>query len=67
LARNVHFVSDLRESGVEFVAVDMPLANRLTVHILAAVAEHEREMISQLTMAALAATKADSAHIEYPA
>jgi DNA invertase Pin-like site-specific DNA recombinase len=58
LARNVHFVSGLMESGVEFVAVDMPMANRLTVHILAAVAEHEWEMISQRTTAALAAAKA---------
>ena len=58
LARNVHFVSGLMESGVEFLAVDMPYANRLTVHILAAVAEHEREMISQRTKVALAATKA---------
>ena len=41
LARNVHFISSLMESGVEFVAVDFPQANRLTVHILAAVAEHE--------------------------
>jgi DNA invertase Pin-like site-specific DNA recombinase len=46
------------ESGVEFVAADMPHANRLTVHILAAVAEHEREMISERTKAALAAAKA---------
>ena len=45
------------ESGVEFVAADMPMANRLTVHVLAAVAEHEREMISQRTTAALAAAK----------
>ena len=57
LARNVHFISGLMESGVEFVAVDIPMANRLTVHILAAVAEHEREMISQRTKAALAAAK----------
>jgi DNA invertase Pin-like site-specific DNA recombinase len=57
LARNVHFISGLMESGVEFLAVDMPEANRLTIHILAAVAEHEREMISQRTKAALQAAK----------
>jgi DNA invertase Pin-like site-specific DNA recombinase len=39
LARNVAFISNLMESGVEFVAVDMPQANRFVVHILAAVAE----------------------------
>src|SRR5246127_2728092 len=33
LARNVHFISGLMESGVEFVAVDMPQANRFVVHI----------------------------------
>lgn len=53
LARNVHFISGLMESSADFVAVDMPQANRLTIHILAAVAEHEREMISQRTKAAL--------------
>jgi DNA invertase Pin-like site-specific DNA recombinase len=58
LARNVHFISGLMQSGVDFVAVDMPQANRLTVHILAAVAEHEREMIVNRTKAALAAAKA---------
>src|SRR5215207_3217039 len=58
LARNVAFISNLMESGVEFTAVDFPQANRLTVHILAAVAEHEAAMISQRTKAALAAAKA---------
>lgn len=58
LARNVHFISSLMESGVEFQAVDMPMANRLTIHVLAAVAEHEAEAISQRTKAALAAAKA---------
>jgi DNA invertase Pin-like site-specific DNA recombinase len=58
LARNVAFVSNLMEAGVEFTAVDFPNANRLTIHILAAVAEHEREMISQRTKTALAIAKA---------
>lgn len=58
LARNVHFISSLMESGVEFTAVDFPQANRLTIHILAAVAEHEALMISERTKAALAAAKA---------
>jgi DNA invertase Pin-like site-specific DNA recombinase len=58
LARNVAFIANLMESGVEFVAVDMPYANKLTLHILAAVAEHEREMISVRTKIALAAYKA---------
>ncbi|MCK2053801.1 recombinase family protein [Methylobacterium sp. 37f] len=57
LARNVHFVSSLMESGVDFVAVDFPTANRLTIHILAAVAEHEAKMISDRTKAALARKK----------
>src|SRR3954466_13609781 len=50
--------SDLMESGVDFVAVDFPQANRLTVHILTAVAEHEAQAISQRTKDALAAAKA---------
>ena len=57
LARNVAFISKLMESNVEFVAVDFPEANRLTIHILAAVAEHEREAISKRTKEALAAAK----------
>ena len=52
LARNVAFISRLMESGIEFVAADMPFANKLTIHILAAVAEHEREAISARTKAA---------------
>lgn len=61
LARNVYFISSLMESGVEFVAVDFPQANRLTVHILAAVAEYEAAMISARTKAALGAAKARGA------
>jgi DNA invertase Pin-like site-specific DNA recombinase len=48
----------MMDSGVEFVACDNPHATRLTLHILAAVAEHEREMISARTKAALQAAKA---------
>ncbi len=58
LARNVAFISNLMEAGVEFTAVDFPQANRLTIHVLAAVAEHEAVMISQRTKMALAAAKA---------
>ena len=57
LARNVNFISNLMESNVEFIACDFPQANRLTIHILAAVAEHEAEMISTRTKLALAAAK----------
>jgi DNA invertase Pin-like site-specific DNA recombinase len=57
LSRNLAFIATLMESGVEFVAVDMPEANKLTVHILAAMAEHEREQISKRTRDALAAAK----------
>lgn len=58
LARSVHFISGLMEGGVDFTAVDNPHANRLMLHLLAAFAEHEREMISQRTRAALQAAKA---------
>lgn len=58
LARNLHFISGLLEAGVEFLAVDNPTANRLTVQILAAVAEEEARAISARTKAALASAKA---------
>lgn len=58
LARNVAFLSRLMESKVDFVAVDNAAANKLTLHILAAVAEAEAEAISARTKAALAAYKA---------
>jgi DNA invertase Pin-like site-specific DNA recombinase len=66
LARNVHFVAGLMESGVEFVAADMPTVNRLTVHILAAVAEEEARMISARTKAALAAAKVRGVRLGNP-
>lgn len=66
LARNVAFVSNLMESGVEFLAVDMPQANKFTIHILAAVAEYEAEMISKRTIAALASAKARGVKLGKP-
>lgn len=58
LARNVHFISGLMESGIEFVAVDMPQASRFVLHIMASMAEFEAAAISARTTAALAAAKA---------
>ena len=64
LSRNVAFISNLMESGVEFVAADMPMANRLTVHA-GRRPRHEREMISR-TKAALAAAKARGVKLGNP-
>jgi DNA invertase Pin-like site-specific DNA recombinase len=58
LSRDAHFLLGLEKSGIDFVAADMPNANRMTVGIMAVVAEEERRMISARTKAALAAAKA---------
>jgi DNA invertase Pin-like site-specific DNA recombinase len=57
LSRDAHFLLGLEKAGVDFVAADMPNANRLTVGIMAMLAEEERRMISARTKAALAAAK----------
>ena len=67
LARNVEFIARLMNAGVEFVAVDLPQANPLTLHILAAVAEAEARSISERTKAALAAAKARGVVLGNPA
>jgi DNA invertase Pin-like site-specific DNA recombinase len=66
LSRNLAFIATLMDAGVEFIAVDNPHANKLTLHILAAVAEHEREAISERTKAALAAAKARGTRLGTP-
>jgi DNA invertase Pin-like site-specific DNA recombinase len=58
LSRNLAFTANLMDSGVDFIACDNPTATRFTIHILAAVAEHEARAISARTKAALAAAKA---------
>ena len=58
LARNVAFIANLLEAGVEIAAADMPEANRFLLHVMAAVAEHEAQAISDRTRAALAAATA---------
>lgn len=58
LARNVAFLAAIMDANVEFIACDNPSASRLTLHILAAVAEDEARRISDRTKAALGAAKA---------
>jgi len=58
LARNVHFVSGLLETGCDFVAADMPQANKVMIQMYSVMAEWERDQISARTKAALAAAKA---------
>jgi len=66
LARNVSFISTLMDSNVEFKALDMPHANKLTIHIFAAIAEHEAELISQRTRLALQELKKKGVQLGKP-
>jgi DNA invertase Pin-like site-specific DNA recombinase len=58
LARSVAFIANLMDGNTDFVACDMPHASRLVLHVMAAFAEHERQIIGERTKAALAAAKA---------
>lgn len=66
LSRDAAFLMQLQKNGTRFVAADMPDANQMTVGIMALVAQHEREMISQRTKAALAAAKARGTKLGNP-
>lgn len=66
LSRNAHFLLGLKEAGIEFIACDMPSANRITVSVMAIVAEEEARMISQRTKAALGAAKARGTKLGRP-
>ncbi|KIN72642.1 recombinase family protein [Sulfitobacter guttiformis] len=57
LARNVHFISGLIETGVPFRAADMPNADKFMLHVYAAMAEEEGRRISERTKHALQAAK----------
>lgn len=66
LSRSVSFISRIQDGDVDFVACDAPYANRFMINLFAAIAEHEREMISQRTKAALAAAKARGVRLGNP-
>jgi DNA invertase Pin-like site-specific DNA recombinase len=66
LSRDAHFLLGLQKSEVKFVATDMPHANRMTVGVMALVAEQEREAISSRTKAALQAAKARGVKLGNP-
>ncbi len=67
LSRNAGFIFTLKASGVDFVCADMPDANTLTVGIFAVLAQHEREVISSRTKAALQAKKKQGYSLGTPA
>ena len=66
LSRNIQFITTLQKSNVKFVSCDMPEANEFTVHIMAAMAQQERKMISQRTKEALQAAKARGVKLGNP-
>ncbi|NDW09326.1 recombinase family protein [Dysgonomonas sp. 520] len=66
LARNLNFITSLQASNIDFVCCDMPTANRLTIHIISAIAENEALLISQRTKQALAEKKKQGVKLGNP-
>lgn len=66
LTRNAHVISTLMDSGVRFVACDMPELDEFSIRILAAVNERERQLISKRTKEALQAAKARGVRLGNP-
>ena len=66
LSRDLAFIANIMKTKVEFIACDFPDANRLTIHILSAMAEYERELISKRTKDALQAAKAKGKKLGNP-
>ena len=66
LSRNVAFLAALQDSGAQFIAADMPEANEVTIHIMAAIAQAERKAIGKRTREALAAAKARGQRLGNP-
>lgn len=66
LARNVAFLSQLLESDVDIVFCDFPQANKMVLHILAAISQYEAELVATRTKQALAAKKARGAVLGNP-
>ena len=66
LSRNLAFLAAMQDAGTKFIAADMPEANELTIHIMAAMAQAERKAISKRTKEALAAAKARGQRLGNP-
>jgi DNA invertase Pin-like site-specific DNA recombinase len=67
LSRDLHFITSLQKSGIKFVVAENPDMNELTCHIFAAIAQHERKLISQRTKEALAQAKQRGTKLGNPA
>lgn len=66
LSRDPDFIGMMMKSSIDFVACDMPEANKFTIRIMAALAEKERELISERTKAALKAAQAKGVTLGKP-